>query len=138
MNGNHARITIIEAISLWPKFWQAALLCTLPPICSCVFSIGVLAITVKANGLFTDYSTNIPITLLSAIGCLLWITVKRARLISWLPPILLFIAQTVIVAIAKPMSEWIYAIPSYLYTTGTPILSLLLARKFASQIKFDR
>jgi hypothetical protein len=137
MKGKDVGIAIVEAISLWPQFWQAALLCILPPICSCVFSMGILAITVRAHNLFADFSTNIPITLLSAIGCLLWIMLKRARLISWLPAILLFITQTVIVAIAKPVSEWIYAIPSYLYTTGTPIFSVLMTRKLATQIKFD-
>lgn len=129
---------LAEAIALWPKRRQAILLCTIPAVLACMVTMAVLAVSGKARGLFADFSTNIPITLLSGIGCLLWLSFRRAQFVAWIPAILLFVAQTVVVAIAKPLSEWIYALPSYLYTTGTPVLAIVITRKVASQIRFSR
>lgn len=130
--------TFLATVSAWSRPQKVVFLTAVGPILACLVTMGVLALIWRASYLFTDYSTSIPIMLLSALGSGLGISLRRYLFLAWLPTALLFFVQFTFMARAKPPSEWIYALPSYLYTVGTPALSLVTARRLAKQIKLGR
>lgn len=101
---------------------------------SCYASIAVLAIFWGAQGLFAQVTLNLSLCAISALGALLWLQWPSLRFLKWLPAVLLFWAQAVIVVIAKPMGEWIYGAPSFLYSVGTPVLTLVLFEGYAKRV----
>lgn len=120
----------------WSRPQKAALLIVISPLVSCLLTMGLLAVLLKASYLFLDFATSVPIILLSTLGCGLGVFLPRYRILAWIPTTVLFVFQFVLMARAKPPAEWIYAVPSYFYTVGTPALALLASRRLAKLIDY--
>jgi hypothetical protein len=128
------RNDLFDEISEWPRSRRILAGLIAVPILSCYITIVPLAVFISQVGLFTDFRDNFGLSVFAAIGCAIYLKWTNVTWTRWIPTVLLAIAQCVIIAIAKKPSQWVYGLPAFVYSVGTPALALFLFPKFAKRV----